>query len=810
VGRLRATIGEETLVEPNNAALNLRSNIEETAAGKRCDAGSYRYRGECITCPTGTWSLYGSTSCKGCPAGQFTNDHLSCVNCEAGEYSQRKSRACLKCAVGKVSQPKSKSCTACQAGSYADLVLNICTKCPIGQYSRAKASACTLCPPGLKVNSLQTGCIRTRSSTPLPTSSPTTPPMTFTSEPTAPPSTPPIPYPYVCPAGQFNGGRYDAVKCYNCKDYDTEWPAGAYSCIGCQLSLYRLNEARTGCEETGPLRCKPGYFKTYYGQGSYINYPCDKCPTGTYRNDPYQTSYCKACDPGSVPNADQTDCIKDTPNPTTTPTVAPSPTSAPPTFLPTKVPTDTPTTFGMTEPPSAAIPYPYVCPAGQFNGGYDTVKCYNCKDYDTEWPAGAYSCIGCRPETQRLSEDRTSCEQLGPLQCKPGYYKPVDGPGIYQYPCDRCPTGTYRNYGSPSTTYCDSCKQGFVPNANQTRCVVDILQPTTKPTYLFPPTFLPTSPPTFTPTTFGMTVPPSTPPIPYPYVCPAGEYNSGSNYAKRCTSCGFGDTEWPAGAFSCIGCEWSLYRLNEARTGCEETGPLRCKPGYYKTWRGPGIYTTYPCDKCPDGTYSTGEYPYTTYCINCKEGFLPNVNQTDCIKNTPNPTTTPTVAPTPTSAPPTILPTKVPTDTPTTFGMTEPPSAAIPYPYVCPAGEYNGGSNYAKRCTSCGFGDTEWPAGAYSCIGCEWSLYRLNEARTGCEETGPLNCKPGYYKTWRGPGTDINYPCDKCPDGTYSTGEYPYTTFCRDCKEGFVPNADQSDCVKNTPNPTTTPTMAPV
>ena len=322
---------------PNNAALNLRSNVEETATGKRCDAGSYRYRGECTTCPTGTWSRYGSTSCKGCPAGQFTTDHLSCVNCQAGDYSQPKSCACLKCAIGKVSQPKSKSCTACQAGSYADLVLNICTKCPIGQYSRAKASACTSCPPGSKVNSLQTGCVRIRSSTPLPTVAPTFPPITLSSVPTSPPSTPPIPYPYVCPAGQYNGGKSTDVRCYPCGGGDTYWPPGAYSCIGCELSYYRLNEAKTGCEETGPLRCKPGYYKTYYGQGTYITYPCDKCPAGTYRNDPYDSRSCDKCQPGFVPNADQSDCIKNTPEPTTMPT------SAPPTSRPTSVPTYTPT-----------------------------------------------------------------------------------------------------------------------------------------------------------------------------------------------------------------------------------------------------------------------------------------------------------------------------------------------------------------------------------------------------------------------------------------------------------------------------------
>lgn len=208
VTSLRATGAEEAISGPDNFALNLRRNNAVTSL-VNCDAGYYRCAAGCVMCPTGTWSSSGSTSCKACPAGQYAKNHLSCVDCQRGEYSRKKSDVCLKCAPGSVSKKKSKSCTCCQAGMYADHVINVCSicpagtisdasavvcnscvpgqysapksqrcedccasyyshtptqpclKCPPGQYSKAKAFACASCPPGSEVNALQTGCVAT-------------------------------------------------------------------------------------------------------------------------------------------------------------------------------------------------------------------------------------------------------------------------------------------------------------------------------------------------------------------------------------------------------------------------------------------------------------------------------------------------------------------------------------------------------------------------------------------------------------------------------------------------------------------------
>ena len=148
---------------------------------------------------------------------------------------------------------------------------------------------------------------------------PTSPPST--SPPSSPPSTPPIPYPWKCPAGQYPyyySSSWTDFFCRQCNQGDTFWPAGDYSCTGCQ-AMYRLTEAKDGCEGAGPLKCKPGYYGRNYG--GYFLYPCDKCPAGTYRNNDSYMISCKSCPVGSLPNADQSNCVTGTtPAPTSAPT----------------------------------------------------------------------------------------------------------------------------------------------------------------------------------------------------------------------------------------------------------------------------------------------------------------------------------------------------------------------------------------------------------------------------------------------------------------------------------------------------------
>ena len=87
--------------------------------------------------------------------------------------------------------------------------------------------------------------------------------------------------------------------------------------------MYRLNEAKTACEASGRLTCKPGYYGR--DRGGYFVYPCDKCPTGTYRNnDNYSNYACQSCPEGSYVNADQSNCVTVLPPPTPPPTSAPT------------------------------------------------------------------------------------------------------------------------------------------------------------------------------------------------------------------------------------------------------------------------------------------------------------------------------------------------------------------------------------------------------------------------------------------------------------------------------------------------------
>jgi hypothetical protein len=595
VRRLRATDAEEILLGPDSAALNLRSNNVDTAR-VRCGAGSYLSTVGCTICPTGTWSSHGSTSCKTCPAGQYTKDHKSCVNCLAGEYSRKKSDACLKCSEGTVSKEKSCACTYCQAGSYADHTLNVCKMCPAGTISDASADSCKSCDPGQYSPAKSQRCMDCRPSFYSPT-------------------------PYVkcskCPSGQYSKAK-------------------ASACSSCSAG-FKVNASQTGCtraptpiptptpppSKSGHL-CEPGYYldatsdsfecqrcgeNTFWPVGDYtcsscpflyrvnedktgceeIKYPLN-CKPGYYNQylggGHYLPYPCTKCPIGSYRNNDEQNH-----NPMSTCQECPA--------------------GSVTNADQSTC----VCPAGRY---FESMTCKPCAE-NTYSAAGAVKCSTCAADYEP-NEAQTACVLSSTVTPAP-----TNSPSMLPFisKVNNCKAGTYfearldicypcsqsDEYSLDGASFCLKCPPGYFSNYEHTGCPVTV-QPTSKPTLSR---------------------------------CSVGTYLDMKGFPIVCKPCPTGSTS----SFDSTKCDQCLpmYRLNEAKTGCEEAGPLTCAPGYYGPYR-EGYYGSYPCDKCPAGTVRNNDnFPPSYVCQQCPDGEAPNAAQTYCYTPGNAPVVQPTISP---------------------------------------------------------------------------------------------------------------------------------------------------------------------
>ena len=101
---------------------------------------------QCLSCPAGTYSSAGATSCTSC----LTTGVEACnsitgkaTSCKAGYgYSNG---SCSICAAGKYSAGGTAGCSTCPAGTYSAAGASGCTSCLTGKYSAAGASSCTAC-----------------------------------------------------------------------------------------------------------------------------------------------------------------------------------------------------------------------------------------------------------------------------------------------------------------------------------------------------------------------------------------------------------------------------------------------------------------------------------------------------------------------------------------------------------------------------------------------------------------------------------------------------------------------------------------
>ena len=343
------------------------------------------YQG-CKKCEPGTYTSSFSTVCYTCPAGQTVNaEQTGCIPAEGPTYqpSRRPQIIMVDCAPSYYLYTYIKDGRTKQG----------CKKCEPGTYTSDFATACSTCPAGQTVNAEQTGCIPAVEPTPEPTLRPTEYNMIWVD----------------CSPSFY---RYDYIKdgnpyqgCKKCEPgtYTSSFSTVCYTCPAGQT----VNAEQTGCiPAEGPtyqpsrrpqiimVDCAPSYYLYTYIKDGRTKQGCKKCEPGTYTSD-FATA-CSTCPAGQTVNAEQTGCIKPTPEPTPAPTHKP-------THEPTYEPTHNPTpTDDITCPPSYyKILYT--------NNGKNYHKCLKCDagTYSSSVTNGCTSCdIG-----QTVNPEQTGCIQ---------------------------------------------------------------------------------------------------------------------------------------------------------------------------------------------------------------------------------------------------------------------------------------------------------------------------------------------------------------------------------------------------------------
>lgn len=137
-------------------------------------------------CPAGSYSEAGSSACTPCTSGYYAHDirNIKCSQADAGWFASdadgaAKSSAASShamCPSGSYSLPGSSACTPCSAGYYASGTANTgCTVCQSGLYAAyVGSSACTPCSTGYYVTSNgETSCSAQAPPGPMPTPAPT-------------------------------------------------------------------------------------------------------------------------------------------------------------------------------------------------------------------------------------------------------------------------------------------------------------------------------------------------------------------------------------------------------------------------------------------------------------------------------------------------------------------------------------------------------------------------------------------------------------------------------------------------------------
>lgn len=124
----------------------------------RCKAGYGLNNGSCTACAAG-WASDGTTVCKICPKGNYSNsDKSACLPCTDGQYQDAQGATSCKPCSGKVIANGSVCSIEAPCNGYKDSN-GVCRSCPSGQYFHLNTCLkCSLYDPSC-INCNSDGCI---------------------------------------------------------------------------------------------------------------------------------------------------------------------------------------------------------------------------------------------------------------------------------------------------------------------------------------------------------------------------------------------------------------------------------------------------------------------------------------------------------------------------------------------------------------------------------------------------------------------------------------------------------------------------
>lgn len=559
---------------------------------KICEDGTYLSSNKCVACPagkscslsvtpsncpSGTYSLEGSTSCTIIPPGYKLSASTTIEKCAKGTYSTGNQDSCTNCVDGTYADKEgSFKCEPCPPGYKCATHDAAPVQCLYGEYSSGLSITCETCADGYI-------CVKG--------------------------STRPDPIGYECPPGHYcDGGtvtqcsvnqynpfvrQTSSAACLNCPSgYDCILGTGDFTLRPCQAGKYCPSGASTDCPAGSYSsknygvnigECYPCPAGQYCDKGSSYGSECPEgyfcplgttyihefpCPSGTYggkRKGLKSIEDCLICTAGH--------------------------------YCPRSVgckPDNTPTGCNSDTGDSNVYVDPIPCAPGTYNihrGGYNVNNCLPC-------PAG-WAC----PDAGTIEPH---------VQCIPGYYCTEGTKYPQQHPC---PAGTKNNkYGAITVSECEMCDEGKAcppGTGNGTADPVDCAQGHYCPLRTEYPKQWPCPAGTYTDKTYLF----------HPSqcsVCPKGKYcKEGTITPVNCPAgyyCPYGtqsDDSYPcpAGTYSAA---LQLVKIEDCSTVCPvgsycplgSTAIKPCPSGTYNdktgaTSRGPGDYPA--CKECPAG-----------------------------------------------------------------------------------------------------------------------------------------------------------------------------------------------------------------
>ena len=350
-----------------------------------CEAGTYSAElgaTSCTPCADGHFSGLAASSCTPCPAGTYTTDHIQCINCLAGEYSDEGSNTCSDCTGDTISAAGSAMCAECKGNTHANYDHTACVGCnnasdctlTTGVKSiQCKANVCeaATCNNGYKLNDGQ--C-----------------------EP--------------CEPGTFLGGWINGVTadaCTACGENNFSGRAASY-CTPCPAGTHTVGDDRTTCEA---LNCGSGYHvdvnECKEDSTEHCGAPGNKCATLTYGTSDCTNGQCVyTCNAGYYWKAEgctDNKCCQPCPAGSYCPTAGL--TSPIPCPIGHYCPAKNHATCGTNEYCQNNLPTP--CSEGTYQENMQSTQCEPCGNNQIS-AAGSATCAQCSQRTYANS-DHTAC-----------------------------------------------------------------------------------------------------------------------------------------------------------------------------------------------------------------------------------------------------------------------------------------------------------------------------------------------------------------------------------------------------------------